>query len=126
MEAIANKTKTLLKVLSRVEKGNGWYKMLGGYWELIYPMFVKYCPDDLANYERQLTLKPEHFNNRVAEQLDAGNEEENYRNAVNYMNSRISEMYSPQDIHLIDMGNDEILAYLPNQEIDQSEYWGRG
>lgn len=126
MEAIANKTKSLIKVLTLVEKGNGWYKMLGGYWELMYPMFVKYCPEELAQYENKLALKPDSFNVRVAKHLDTGSEEENYRRAVNYMNSRISEMYSPQDIHLIDMGNDEILAYLPNQEIDQSEYWGRG
>ncbi|GAB1348355.1 hypothetical protein MASR1M107_05670 [Ignavibacteriales bacterium] len=126
MQTIANKIRTLLKILSKVEKGNGWYKMLGGYWELIYPMFVKYCPEELADYERKLVLKPENFNKRVANILDSGSEETNYANAVNYMNSRIADMYSPQDIHLIDMGNDEILAYLPNQEIDQSEYWGRG
>jgi len=126
METIANKLKTLLSVLTKAEKGNGWYRMLGGYWEIIYPMFVKYCPEELAQYESKLALKPQNFNSRVANKLDAGNEEANFARAVNYMNSRIAEMYSPQDIHLIDMGNDEILAYLPNQEIDQSEYWGRG
>jgi hypothetical protein len=115
----------LLKVLTQNEKGNGWYKMLGGYWELIYPMLEKYQPERLKLYDKLLADELNYFNIRVYKNLDSGDEYENWQNAVRYMNERIANMNSPQDYHLIDLGNDEIISYIPNQPIDQEIYWGR-
>ncbi len=114
----------LLRVWMTNEQGRGEYKYCGGYWEVLYPLLRKYAPEQLDSYERMLPENFDYFDDRVHEILDSGSEEKNFRNAVNYMNARMA-MYYPESVHHIEMGDDEILAYVPNQNIDQNDYWGR-
>lgn len=115
----------LLHVWMLKEKGRGEYKFCGGYWEVLYPLLQKYAPEKLKEYERMLPDTFDYFDPRVKAALDAGDEESNFRNAVNYMNDRISSLYTTSSVHQIELGDDEILAYVPNQNIDQNQYWGR-
>lgn len=121
---LPEKCKVLLDTWMQEEKGTGEYKLVGGYWELLYPLFQKYAPEELQKYERATGEKFEHFNSEVREVLDAGDEETNFRNAVNYMIDWM-RTHPPGSVHHIDMPDDEILAYIPNQNIDQNDYWGR-
>lgn len=124
-KTLQERCKALLDIWNANEDGTGRYKYTGGYWEVLYPLLDKYAPGELARYEELLSEQFDYFNERVKAAIDTGNEEENFRNAVNYMNSRMQSMYTAGSIHQIDLGDDEILGYLPNQNIDQSEYWGR-
>ncbi|MGK9475596.1 hypothetical protein [Melioribacter sp. OK-6-Me] len=65
-------------------------------------------------------------NDRIKEMLDSGDEETNVRNAIEYMNQRIDDMYTPNDYHYYyDEETDEDIPYLPNTYIDIDEHYGR-
>jgi len=116
---------SLLKNWIAQDKGEGLYKYAGGYWELLYPIFKKYTPDLLKRYENMLMEDFSYFNDDVRNLLDTGDEETNILEAIQYINDRIDSMASPQDVHYIELEDDEIIPYIPNQNIDIDNFWGR-
>ncbi len=124
-KTLQERCKTLLGIWNANEDGSGQYKFTGGYWEVLYPLLKKYAPEELKRYQNLLSEEFNYFDERVKAKVDTGDEEQNFRNAVNYMNNRIRNMYAAGSEHQIDLGDDEIIAYLPNQNIDQNDYWGR-
>lgn len=102
------------------EDMKGWYKYFGGYWELVYPIFKKYNPEELKEYEDLLNEEFTYFNPRVREILDTGEEHYNIMLAVKYFNNRLDNYAGVNDIHYIeaDDSDDEIIPYIPNQALD--------
>jgi len=116
---------SLINTWLRAENGEGLYKYAGGYWEVLLPILRKYVPKKLKMYENMLGVEFNYSNEKVKELLDAGDEETNMRNAIEYINNRIDSFYLPSEVHFIDDGNGEDIPYIPNQNIDINQYYGR-
>lgn len=117
-------SKSLLENWIAQETGEGLYKFTGGFWEVLYPILKKYQPELLRKYENLLGEEFNNFNEKVKEIYDSFDEEQNIINAINYMNEKM-RYSTANEIQLIDIGDDELLPYLPNQNIDSKQYWGR-
>lgn len=120
---IQEKIKNLLKLWIATDNGQNLYKYTGGFWEVLYPLMQKYAPEELQEYE-SIVGPFEYFDPSVKKAVQSGIEDTDFRNAITYMNSRLTCTTS-QDVHLIDLGEDSIVPYLPNQNIDKQHYWGR-
>lgn len=119
--SMPDRVKQFLNLMNSQENGERLYKYLGGYWEVIYPMFLKYAPEELKTYENTAVEEFVNFNPRVKELLDAGNEEENWANAINYYNGRL-KYYNASDQHIIEIDydlmkddEDDYIGYIPNE-----------
>lgn len=119
------KAEQLLDVWNNTEDGTGNYKLTGPYWEVLYPILKEYAAEKLAEYERKCGEKFDFFNSEVKRLVDSGDEEENFLNAINYMNGMENSFATPQTIHQVDTADDRIIPYIPNQNIDEKDYWGR-
>ncbi|HEX2868713.1 MAG TPA: hypothetical protein VHO03_16855 [Ignavibacteriales bacterium] len=120
---IDEKIKNLLNLWIATDNGQELYRFTGPYWEVLYPLMEQHAPKELGQYEN-IAGPFEVFNEDIKKKYESGNEDTDFRNTINYMNGRLYST-SSTDVHLIDMGYDNIIAYLPNQEIDQKGYWGR-
>jgi hypothetical protein len=116
---IKEKCKSLIRVWIQQENGDGVYKLTGGYWEVLLPILEKYAPNELAEYGQLLGENFDIRNQQVKTLLDMGLEETNYKNALEFMNERIDMFATPQDPHYIDLGDDNIIAYIPNQAVQE-------
>ncbi|GEM_PF-2436459 len=119
---IREATKNLLTTWLHNENGKGEYKITGGYWEVLYPILNKYQPNLLEEYE-SIVGGFSYFDSEVKELFDQGSDLLNLVGTLLYMDERRNNL--PEDIHYIDLGNDEIKPYIPNQNIDLNNYWGR-
>ncbi len=118
--------KKFLELLTVQEKGECAYKFFGGYWELAYPIFKKYAPEELKKYENKLPEEFDYFNPRVAEILASGDEITDWRNAVNYCNNRMGSYANPTDVdYITDPETGDDIPYIPNQSIDAAQHFGR-
>ena len=115
----------ILDVWMQSEDGNGNYKLTGPYWEVLYPLLLKHAPEKLKQYESMLNDRFDYFDAEVKQAIDVGNEDQNYINAINYMNEMEDNFATTTYIHEVDLGNDRIKPYIPNQSIDENDYWGR-
>ncbi|MFA3784139.1 hypothetical protein ABRY23_13855 [Melioribacteraceae bacterium 4301-Me] len=107
------------------ENGEGMYKYSGGYWEVLLPLFKKYVPEKLKSYENMLCEEFDYTNERVRKLLDSGDEEQNVRNAIKYINYRIDSMAGANDFHYIEDENGEDIPYIPNMYIDINDHFDR-
>lgn len=114
-KTLSEKANLLLDVWIKSEDGSGQFKYTGYYWEVLHPILLKYCPEKLQQYEGILGYKFDYFDADVKEIVDSGSDEENYKNALDYMNWRIGSFAGVNDLHTLDMGDDEIIYYMPNQ-----------
>lgn len=121
---VSELSKSLLENWIAEETGEGLYKFTGGFWEVLYPILKKYQPELLKRYENLLGEEFEYFNPIVKELYDCHSDEQNIVNAINYMNERMSYA-TANEIYLIEIGGDELIPYMPNQNIDIQQYWGR-
>lgn len=118
--SITERAKQFLNQMTYQERGEGLYKYFGGYWEIVYPIFVEYAPKELKRYENTAMEEFMNFNPRVKELLDAGNEEKNWANAINYYNNRMA-YNNTHDTHIIEIDDDKLkededdyIEYVPN------------
>jgi hypothetical protein len=119
---IKDTTHSILTYWLNTEKGRGEYKRVGGYWEVLYPILKKYQPDLLSRYEN-IIGDFNYFNEDVRKLFDQGNELYNLIASLQYMEER--KYNQPDDVHYIEIEEDEYLPYIPNQNIDSQQYWGR-
>lgn len=120
---IDEKCKQLLRLWISHENGEGHYKLTGAYWEVLLPILEKYAPDELEVYSQYVGEDFDLQNLQVKQTVDKGIEDTNYRNAIKYLNHRMDSYATPQDPHYVDLGDDNIVAYIPNQAIqDQPEF----
>lgn len=121
---IADTVNSFLHTWLANERGQGEYKQVGGYWEVLYPIFIRVAPEKIKVYENLLG-EFEVFNPQVKKIFDEGSDLYNLIGALLYVKERQAGYALPGDVHLIDLGNDEIIPYIPNQSIDAHDYWGR-
>lgn len=116
---------SLLQNWNETENGEGLFKFTGGYWEVLHPILKKYAPKQLAEYEKAAGETFDYFNEEVKKSLATGDEETDIKNAIDYLNGRLEQYATANDVHIIDLGDDNIIPYMPNQDIDPSDYFGR-
>lgn len=121
---LKEKVKQLLNTWIQTEDGTGTFKLTGPYWEVLYPVLKKYEPELLQQYENKLYEVFEYFNEEVRTKVSTGDEEQDYINAINYMNAREQQYANNGDVHYVDFNGDDY-AYIPNESIDQNEHFGR-
>ncbi|MCK9209256.1 MAG: hypothetical protein M0P61_00330 [Ignavibacteriaceae bacterium] len=121
---LREKVKLLLNTWIQTEDGTGTFKLTGPYWEVLYPILKKHEPDLLKQYENKLQEVFENFNEEIREKVSSGDEEQDYVNAINYMNAREKQYANNGDVHYVDNDGDDY-AYIPNVSIDQNEHFGR-
>lgn len=126
IKPLPDRLKTFLEVMKLQEKGFGTFKFFGVYWEVIHPLFNKYQPELLKSYENLLNEEFEYFNPRVKEIIDTGDEEQNFKNAVNHYNREFQYKQTPDIDYVEDPDSGLDIAYMPNQSIDQNMHFGRG
>lgn len=123
-EYVQDGVNALLDVWIAEDHGNGYYKLTGRYWEVLYPILKKYSPKKLAVYEG-LVGNFEIFNEQVKKLVDYNDELCNWVASIINFNSR----FKFADLNEVDLINDpetdEDIAYLPNQFIDTNTYLGR-
>lgn len=112
---LSEKCRRLLLQWRANEQGEGLFRLTGPYWEVLYPILLKYAPNQLHAYENLIMEEFEVFNDDVKEVVDVGNEEKNYRNAIKYMNAREDMYATPLDPHYITIKNGDELEYIPNR-----------
>lgn len=123
---ITKKLNSLLNELYSSERGSGQYRLLGPWFEVVYPLFRKYIPEKLKSYECLLWEPVELFNQEIARLVDKGSESKNLNAGYRYYKQMISIYATPETVHQIDdPRTEDTLAYIPNQYVDQSDYWGR-
>lgn len=123
-EFLKDRTKLYLQNLLETDNGKKLYRQTGPYWENLYPVLQKYTPELLAEYERQ-TGPFDYFNEEVKAEYDHKDDLLNFMAALAYQGMRYDTMQRPEDVHLIELGEIDDYAYIPNQNIDQAQYLGR-
>jgi hypothetical protein len=124
-EFLKDRTMLFLQNLLETDNGKKLYRQTGPYWETLYPVFKKYAPQELlAEYERRAGPF-DYFNEAVKAEYDYKDDLLNFMAALKYQETRFDTMQSPEDVHLIELDGEEY-AYIPNQNIDQDQYFGRG
>lgn len=120
---LRQRIKLYLQNLLQTDNGRKLYRQTGPYWENLYPVFKKYSPELLAEYER-LAGPFDYFNEQVKAEYDYKDDLLNFLAALAYQEMRYDTMQDASAIHFIEVGGNEI-AYMPNQNIDQNQYLGR-
>jgi hypothetical protein len=123
-EFLKDRTKLFLQNLLETDNGRKLYRQTGPYWENLYPVFKKYAPELLAEYERQAGPF-DYFNEAVKVEYDYKNDLLNFMAALAYQGMRYDTMQNPEDVHILEIDGDDY-AYIPNQNIDQDQHFGRG
>jgi hypothetical protein len=122
-EFLRDRTKMYLLNLMEVDQGRKFYKQTGPYWETLYPVLKKYAPLQLAVYERQAGPF-DYWNEAVKTEYDYKDDLLNFMAALAYQEVRFDAMYTPEDVHILEIDGDDY-AYIPNQNIDQAQFFGR-
>ncbi len=117
--------KELLRNWIAQEDGSGLYKYSGRYWEILYPLLQKHAPEELKQYEKTVGEEFNYFNEDVQRRIDKRNDEKNLKITLEYINSRIDNYSKPSDVDYIELPNEELLPYVPNQNIDVNQHFGR-
>lgn len=99
----------------------GEYKLTGGYWEVLYPILKTHSPELLKKYEG-IVGEFDYFNEEVKNKLSSGLDETDFKNALDYMNAQENNFGTPAEKHYIDMGNDRVIAYIANQNLDENVF----
>jgi len=121
MKTLKEKCDTVLRVWISNSDPEGEYKLTGGYWEVLYPLLKKHSPELLRMYEN-FVGEFDYFNEEVRNHLSTGDEEKDFINAIGYMNARERMYATPMDRHAIDLGDDRIIYYIPNQSLDEDVF----
>jgi len=121
---LKDRTKLWLQNLLETDNGKKIYRQTGPYWENLYPIFEKYTPELLAEYERQAGPF-DYFNEAVKAEYDYKEDLLNFLAALAYMEMRYDNLQRPDDVHFIELGENDNYVYMPNQNIDQNQYLGR-
>ncbi|MBN1639524.1 MAG: hypothetical protein JW866_11180, partial [Ignavibacteriales bacterium] len=101
-----------------------YFKFTGMFWEVLCPLLKKYAPEKFKELERRQGPFG-YFDENVREEIDYKNDILNFMAALRYMNERIDMMYTPDDIHYIEIDGDDY-PYMPNQWLDKDFILGRG
>ncbi|MDQ7818658.1 MAG: hypothetical protein RDU14_16655 [Melioribacteraceae bacterium] len=123
-EFLKDRVKLSLQTLVETDNGRKLYRQAGPYWENVYPVFKKYAPELLAEYERQAGPF-DYFNEAVKAEYDYKDDLLNFMAATAYQEMRYDTMQRPEDVHIIELDGNDDFAYIPNQNIDQAQYLGR-
>lgn len=127
-EFISDTANTLLDVWIKTDNGQGLFRYTGGFWEVLYPILKKEAPEKLKEYEN-IVGELDHFNPQIKEQFDYQSDLLNLLGALRYMNERADRFHSADEAHIIEIededGDSIDIAYIPNQSIDQGQYFGR-
>jgi hypothetical protein len=121
---LKDRTKLYLLNLLEVDQGRNFYKQTGPYWENLYLVLKKYAPEQLAEYERQAGPF-DYFNEEVRTEYDFKDDLLNFMAALAYQQERFDSRQIPDEVHYIELGDNEEFVYVPNQSIDQDQYSGR-
>jgi hypothetical protein len=121
---VSEAVNSLLDTWLTNERGQGEYKQTGGFWEALHPILFKIAPQKAGKYENVVGGFTE-FDDKVKDLFDEGSDIYNVLGALLYIKERENSFATPQDIHQIDLGNDEIMPYIPNQSINSKDFWGR-
>lgn len=124
-EFLKDRTKLYLLNLLETDENGTFYKQTGPYWETFYEVLKKYAPFQLDAYERRAG-KFTYFDERVRAEYDYKDDLLNFMAALAYQGMRYDTMQNPDEVHLIELGEEDDYAYMPNQSIDQDQYFGRG
>lgn len=123
-EFLKDRVKLYLQNLLETDNGRKLYRQTGPYWENLYPVFKKYAPELLAEYERQAGPF-NYFNEAVKAEYDYKDDLLNFMAASAYQEMRYDTMQRPDEVHFIELGDEDNYVYMPNQNIDQDQYLGR-
>lgn len=123
MEA-KEKVKDLLENWLDQETGEGLFKFTGMFWEALHPLMQKHQPELLAKYSNLLGESFDYFNPKVKALCAGLTEEELLSKTLDYYSARL-EYSTANDPHILSFDEDDVVAYLPNQSIDQGQYFGR-
>jgi hypothetical protein len=124
-EFLKDRTKLYLQNLLETDNGKKLYRQTGPYWENFYPVLQKYAPELLAEYERQAGPF-DYFNEEVKVEYDYKYDLLNFMAALAYQGMRYDTMQGPDEVHLIELGDEDDYAYMPNRNIDQDQHFGKG
>lgn len=113
----------LLDTWIEVERGKKVFRQVGPYWEVLYTILKQYAPDEFKEYER-LAGPFDFFNEEVKKQYDYQDNLLNFMAALAYQEKRYQSFSDAADLHIIEL-NGKDYTYLPNQNIDQNQYFGR-
>lgn len=105
------------------QNAKGIFKMTGPYWEVLYPILLKYAPAELKKYEIIAGEKFITFNEKVKQLVESGDEDADFGHAITFLNQQLDNYAVPNDMHFVDIDG-ETIQYLPNQ-IENKDYWGR-
>lgn len=122
-EFLKDRTKLYLQNLLQTDNGMKLFRQAGPYWETFCPILKKYAPAELAVYER-FAGPFDYFNEKVKAEYDHKNDLLNFLAALAYQEMRYNTMQNPNEVHLIEVDGEEI-PYMPNQNIDVDQYFGR-
>ncbi len=122
-EFLREKTEMLLKLWIENDTGSGLYKNTGPFWETLYEILRKYQPELLSDYSR-IVGDFSYFNDEIKSEYDYGRDELNFMAALQYMNDWMNSYHSSNEVHLVELNGEEI-PYMPNQNIDTDQYFGR-
>jgi len=118
---LKNKCDNLLRTWIENADPQGEYKLTGGYWEVLYPILKTHSPELLKKYE-DIVGEFDTFNEDVRNKLSTGLDETDFKNALEYMQAQEKNFGTPADRHNIDLGNDNVIAYIANQNLDENVF----
>ncbi len=115
------KCKELLKLWLTLPENT--FKYSGPYWEALKQVLKKYAPEEFGKYEA-FAGPFEYENGDVLKAYDLGDDESNFEAAMEYIGIRQNSMLQPDSAHIIEVDGED-MAYIPNERMDQDEYFGR-
>jgi hypothetical protein len=115
---LKSKCDNLLNTWINNNEPDGEYKLTGPYWEVLYPILKTHSPELLKKYEG-IVGEFDYFNEEVKNKFSTGIDELDFKNAISYMNAREKNYSTPNETHQVDLGDDRVISYLPNQSMDE-------